>query len=80
LLSTAVEELFMRRNSVDTAVRVAARALLAGAGTYAVLRVGYHFRRSLLLIAAAAISEVLQAEEGPAGRRANWLGLLRAER
>ncbi len=70
----------MKRNSVDTAVRVAARTLLAGAGTYAVLRVGYHFRRALILIATAAISEALQGAEGRKGRRSGWLSLLGAGR
>lgn len=70
----------MKRNSADTAVRVVARALLAGAGTYAVLRVGYHFRRALILVAAAGISEMLQADEGRASRRSGLLGLLRAGR
>ena len=39
-----------KRDRIETGVRAATRALLAGLGTAALLRIGYHFRRTLVLV------------------------------
>lgn len=59
----------MRRTSADSRVRAAGRALLAGLGAVALARIGYHFRRTLMLVALAAISDLLLSAEARSGRR-----------
>jgi len=65
-----------KRDRIETGVRAAARALLAGLGTAALLRIGYHFRRTLLLVALAAISDLLLSADARRDR-GGWLGALR---
>ena len=68
-----------KRDGIETGVRAATRALLAGLGTAALLRIGYHFRRTLLLVALAAISDLLLRADARRGRK-GWLGALRHAR
>ena len=68
-----------KRDGIETGVRAATRALLAGLGTAALLRIGYHFRRALLLVGLAAMSDLLLAAEARRGRRGR-LGALRLGR
>ena len=68
-----------KRDGIESGVRAATRALLAGLGTAALLRIGYHFRRTLLLVALAAMSDLLLSADARGGRR-GWLGALRLGR
>jgi len=68
-----------KRDGSKTGVRAATRALLAGLGTAALLRIGDHFRRTLWLVALAAISDLLLSADARGGRR-GWLGALRLGR
>ena len=68
-----------KREGIETGVRAATRALLAGLGTAALVRIGYHFRRTLLLVGLAAMSDLLLAADARRGRR-RWLGTLRLGR
>ncbi len=45
--------------SVRRGLRVAGRVLLAGAGGFALVRLGHHFRRGLVLLGVAVASEIL---------------------
>jgi hypothetical protein len=65
----------MKRTTVNAGMRAGARGLLAAAGTLALVRVGYHFRRTLMLVALAAISDLLLASDARGGHR-GWLGAL----
>ena len=68
-----------KRDGIETGVRAATRALLAGLGTAALLRIGYHFRRTLLLVGLAAMSGPPARRRRARGRR-GWLGALRLGR
>ena len=68
-----------RREEIETGVRAATRALLAGLGTVALLRIGYHFGLTLVLVALAAMYDLLLAADARRGRR-RWLGTLRLGR
>ena len=48
-------------------------------GTAALLRIGYHFRRTLMLVALAAMSDLLLAADAHRGR-GGWRGALRLGR
>ena len=68
-----------RREEIETGVRAATRALLAGLGTVALLRIGYHFRRTIVLAALAAASNLLLSADERHGR-GGWRGALRLGR
>ena len=68
-----------KRDGIETGVRAATRAMLAGLGTAALLRIGHHFRRTLVLVGLAAMSDILLAADARDGRR-GWLGALRLGR
>jgi len=68
-----------KRDGIETGVHAATRALLAGLGAAALLRIGYYFRRTLLLVALAAISDLLLTADARRGRK-GWLGALRLGR
>ena len=73
------EHTVSKRDGIEMGVRAATRALLAGLGTAALMRVAYHFRRTLLLVALAAMSDLLLAADTRRGRR-GLLGALRLGR
>ena len=65
-----------KREGFETGVRAATRALLAGLGTAALLRIGFHLRRTLLFVGFAALSDLLLTADARRNRR-SWLGALR---